>query len=106
MVIYIERYKGDCYQKSALINSLQPMYVYIRYDKNRELVIFVNQKHYTYIISNSVLWKKAAILCSNKESLLNKRHEIFSKCIHRKYHLLSKVRNVAVQNYFLFLVFF
>ena len=44
------------------------------------------------------LMEKAAILYSNKESLLNKRHEIFSKCIHRKYHLLSKVKNVAVQN--------
>ncbi len=44
MVIYIERYKGDCYQKSAIINqddSLQPMYVFIRYDENRGLHLLI-----------------------------------------------------------------
>ena len=44
------------------------------------------------------LMEKVAILYSDKESILNKRHEIFSKCIHRKYHLLKKLKNVAVQN--------
>ena len=44
------------------------------------------------------LMEKVAILYSYKESILNKRHEIFSKCIHRKYHLLKKLKNVAVQN--------
>ena len=52
------------------------------------------------------LMEKVAILYSDKESILNKRHEIFSKCIHRKYHLLKKLKNVAVQNqYFCSLLF-
>ena len=37
------------------------------------------------------LMEKVSILNSDKNSSINKRHEIFSKCIHRRNHLLAKL---------------